>query len=294
MARCGEVGDCEMPCYHPINGYKCSDGSVVFAQLARHDIVGDIKLPCGQCIGCRLDRAREWSVRCLHEAKMHNENSFITLTYADENLPANNSLDYRHFQLFMKRLRKDVGNVRFFMCGEYGDQTERPHYHALLFGFQFNDLAPWGRSPTGHAIYRSQHLEKLWTLGNSLIGNVTRESAGYVARYCLKKVTGDQANDHYKGRAPEFARMSLKPGIGTSWFEKYGTDALPCDYIVTDGIKVPVPRFYDKLYKGDIDEVKYKREIYGRKFKDNNTPERLLIREQVAEAKIKSLLRNKA
>lgn len=283
-----------MPCYHPIAGFRCADGSVVFAQLARYDIVGDIKLPCGQCVGCRLDRSREWSVRCLHEAKMHKQNSFLTLTYADDNLPANNSLCYRDFQLFMKRLRKHAGvSLRFFMCGEYGNETARPHYHALIFGYQFPDLLYWKKSPSGYAVYRSATLESLWTFGNSMIGDVSRESAGYVARYCMKKVTGDRAEAHYNGREPEFAHMSLKPGIGTEWFRRYGSDCLPCDYVVADGVKVPVPRFYDKLFKGDIEDVKYRREVYGRKFADNNTPERLAVRETVAKAKIKSLVRNK-
>lgn len=282
-----------MSCYHPINAYKCEDGGVVFAQLARYKIIGDCKLPCGQCIGCRLDRAREWSVRCLHEAKLHQENSFITLTYNDENLPENQSLNYRDFQLFMKRLRKKVGPVRFFMCGEYGDQVQRPHYHAIIFGYQFPDLQYWGKSPTGHPVYRSATLETLWTQGNSLVGNVSRESAGYVARYCLKKVTGDLAEAHYKGREPEFAHMSLKPGIGADFFFKYESDILPNDYVVADGYKIPVPRYYEKLWKGDIDEIKYRREQYGRKQAANNTTERLAVRETVTTERIKALKRNK-
>lgn len=251
-------------------------------------------MPCGQCIGCRLDRARDWSVRCLHEAKMHEQNSFITLTYSDENIPAGNTLVYRDFQLFMKRLRKTVGPVRFFMCGEYGEQTERPHYHAILFGYQFPDLQYWGKSPAGYPVYRSAILETLWTHGNSLVGSVSRESAGYVARYCLKKVTGKDADEHYKGREPEFARMSLKPGIGASFFEKHTADILPNDYIVTDGIKVPVPKYYEKLYKGvDLDDVKYTREQYAQRHASNNTPERLAVRERVQHAKITTLQRNK-
>ncbi|WNK13330.1 MAG: replication initiator protein [Microvirus sp.] len=282
-----------MPCYKPIKGYRTTDG-VVFAQLARYDIVGDIKLPCGQCIGCRLDRAREWSVRCMHEAKMHQANSFITLTYSEENLPANMSLDYRHFQNFMKRLRKKAGPVRFFMCGEYGETNLRPHYHAIIFGYQFPDLIPWGKSPSGNPLYRSPILETLWTAGNTLIGQVTRQSAGYVARYCLKKVTGDLADGHYQGREPEFARMSLKPGIGASFFHRYTSDILPNDYVVSDGWKIPVPKYYERLYQApDLDQVKHARELYARTKADNNTPDRLAAREEVAHAKIKSLLRNK-
>lgn len=282
-----------MACFHPAKAFRCSDGSVVFQQLARFDIVGDIKLPCGQCIGCRIDRSREWAARCMHEAQMHEENSFLTLTYNDENIPPDGSLDYRHFQLFMKRLRKTGAKPRYFMCGEYGDNTNRPHYHCLLFGHQFNDLRYWKSGSSGHPIYVSTKCDTIWGLGQVFIGNVTKQSAGYVARYCMKKVTGDLAEAHYNGRTPEFAHMSTKPGIGTEWFKRYASDVLPCDYVISDGVKVPVPRFYEKLYKGDMDEIKYKRELFARKFAENNSDERLVVREEVMKAKLKSLVRNK-
>lgn len=281
-----------MPCYHPAKCYRCADGSIVFAQLARYDIVGDCKLPCGQCIGCRIDRSQEWAVRCLHEAKLHEANAFLTLTYSEENLPKDGSLNYEHFQLFMKRLRKKVGPVRFFMCGEYGELTQRPHYHALIFGYQFDDRIYHGKSPTGYPMYRSDILDSLWKLGYCTVGNVSKQSAGYVARYCMKKVTGDLADEHYKGREPEFAHMSLKPGIGADFFKKFSTDILPNDYVIEDGIKIPVPKYYDRIYEGDLDEVKWKREVFARKHTDNNTPERLKVREEVKAAQLKMLKRS--
>lgn len=292
-ARCVADGGYEMPCYKPINAYRLADGGVVFAQLARYDIIGDTKLPCGQCIGCRLDRAREWSVRCLHEAKMHRENCFVTLTYDDENVPEGRTLVYRDYQLFMKRLRLAKGEVRFFMCGEYGETTARPHYHAILFGVRFDDMKHYSKNANGDKLYRSETLDKLWGKGLCIIGEVTRQSAGYVARYCIKKVNGDRAEAHYNGREPEFARMSLKPGIGASFFDKFKSDILPCDYVVEGGYKIPVPKYYEKLFDGDIEEVKWKREKFARTVKDNNTPERLAVREVVAYAKAKQLLRNK-
>lgn len=285
-----------MPCYKPVKAYSVAGGGVVFSQLARYDIVGDTKIPCGQCIGCRLDRAREWTVRCLHEAKLHEENCFITLTYDDEKLPERGSLDYRDFQLFMKRMRKKTGPVRFFMCGEYGETTLRPHYHAILFGIRFPDLVYWGKSPTGYPVYRSQILADLWGLGNVLVGEVSKQSAGYVARYCLKKVTGDLAEAHYNGREPEFAQMSLKPGLGADFFKKFRSDILPNDYIVVEGLKIPVPKYYDRLYEEmgeDIEDVKYKRELYGRTRADNNTPDRLQVRETVQYERVKMLKRSK-
>ncbi|AXH75429.1 MAG: replication initiator protein [Microviridae sp.] len=284
-----------MACFHPIDAYKCEDGSIVFAERAKFRITGHVKLPCGQCAGCRIDRAREWTIRCMHEASCHEKNSFVTLTYSDENIPAGNTLVYEDFQLWIKRLRKHTQTpLRYFMCGEYGSQTERPHYHALIFGYQFPDLQPWGITPQGHQTYRSATLEKLWWQGNSLIGQVTKQAAGYIARYSLKKVTGNLADAHYNGRTPEFARMSLKPGIGATWFDKYKSDCLPCDYIIHDGIKMPVPRYYENLYTrkgGDIDPIKESRESYAVKYKDNQTWQRMEVREEVLHAKIKQLKR---
>lgn len=283
-----------MPCNHPLMAYKCRDGSVVFQQLERHAVEHEIKLPCGQCMGCRIDRAREWAVRCMHEAKLHEDNAFLTLTYNDENLPVSGSLDYSHFQKFMKRLRHVSGPVRFFMCGEYGDQTARPHYHALIFGYDFPDKRYWRRSAGGFPLYRSAQLEKLWTYGNAEIGSVTVQSAGYCARYCLKKVTGDLSESHYSGRTPEFAHMSLKPGIGAKFFEKYEAGIFPDDFVVADGIKVPVPRYYEKLWKGDIDGLKERRESYAVKFAKDNVYDRLVVREEVLMAKLKFLKRDEA
>lgn len=280
-----------MACHKPLTAYKCADGSVVFNQLARYQIQHEILLPCGQCTGCRVDRAREWSVRCMHEAKMHDANSFLTLTYNDENIPSNGSLDYRHFQLFMKRLRMRVGPVRFFMCGEYGDQTLRPHYHALIFGYDFPDKKPWRKSANDYMLYRSAELETLWKYGNAEIGTVTLQSAGYCARYCIKKVYGDLAPSHYGEREPEFGHMSLKPGIGATFFDKFQSDIYPSDFCVADGRITSIPKYYDKLYKGSLDEIKETRELKASKHAANNVHERLAVREEVLNAKLKFLKR---
>ena len=111
-----------MPCFHPLDAWQCLNGDVVFTDnLARNDVIRRLSLPCGRCVGCRLERSRQWAVRCMHEASMHMFNSFVTLTYDDDHLPEYNSLNYKHFQDFMKRLRKSHNGVRFYMCGEYGE-----------------------------------------------------------------------------------------------------------------------------------------------------------------------------
>lgn len=279
-----------MSCYHPLTAYRTAAGDVVFSELRRYDIVSTLSLPCGQCVGCRLERSRQWAVRCVHEASLHADNCFLTLTYNDASVPRSGSLDYQEFQRFMKRLRKHIQprKVRFFMCGEYGDERDRPHYHACVFGFDFPDKRYFKKSPSGEPLFRSDTLERLWPVGYALIGAVTFESAAYVARYIMKKVTGDDAEAHYHGRTPEFTHMSLKPGIGRGWFEKYEGDVYPHDYVVVRGRKMRPPRYYDQALKRkdeeQLDSVKFARVMSAREHVADQTPERLAVREVVAEA----------
>jgi len=229
----------------------------------------------------------------MHEASQWENNVFVTLTYDDEHLPEDQGLDVSEFQRFMKRLRKarTGEKVRFFHCGEYGDQTNRPHYHALLFNVDFPDRKPW-RSDT----FRSAELERLWPLGNSEFGAVTFESAAYVARYSLKKLTGQAAIDGYKrfhlrtGEevtvAPEYATMSH--GVGGTWFEQFADDVYPLDRVVSRGREAKPPRYYDKR----LDEVDpllgcQLRVLRGRDFNYKNaTEERLRVREVCAEKRL--------
>ena len=121
-----------MPCYYPLNAMRSSSG-IQFTG----DTIGNIKIPCGRCVGCRLERSRQWSVRIMHESQLHAENSFITLTYDDAHVPSDYSLRYPDFQKFMKRLRKHTGlPIRYYMCGEYGETFSRPHFHSCIFGFR--------------------------------------------------------------------------------------------------------------------------------------------------------------
>lgn len=297
-----------MACYHPISAYQCADGSIVFQERKRFDTVKSLNLPCGQCIGCRLERSRQWAMRCMHEAQLHEHNCFITLTYDDTHLPSDKSLDYRDFQLFVKRLRKKFGNakIRYYMAGEYGENFGRPHFHACIFGHDFHDKKLWKRTPSGSLIYRSPDLEALWPFGYSSIGDVNFESAAYVARYIMKKITGKGASEHYTEldeetgeiikRKPEFNKMSLKPGIGYEWYKKYRSDVYPHDYVVIRGQKVKPPKFYDKKYKNDypyeFDELLYQREKRAKLNFADNIPERLAVKEQVTQAKLQKLKRN--
>lgn len=250
-----------MACFHPLTGYRSrtvnpasGKRSVVFnIRDGFHD--QEVTVPCGQCVGCRLERSRQWAIRCVHEASCHSENCFITLTYSDEFLPPWLSLVKSDFQKFMKRLRKKFPGrvIRYFHAGEYGDLTGRPHYHACLFGFDFPDKYPWA-TRKGFQAWRSKILEELWPFGNSEIGSVTFESAAYVARYIMKKVTGKLLESHYQmcdvetgevsSREPEYCTMSRRPGIAAGWYSRFGQEVFRSDSVVIRGRRVRPPRFY--------------------------------------------------
>ena len=246
-----------MPCYNPLKGYRSRECNpktgktpIVF-KVQQGDQNLPVDLPCGRCIGCRLERARQWAIRCVHEASLHERNSFITLTYAPENLPPNGSLKKKDFQDFMKRLRfrNSETRIRFFHCGEYGENYLRPHYHALLFGFDFSDKRPM-RSGKGFPLFRSEELEDLWPHGFSTIGAVTFESASYVARYVMKKHLGADSEAYYEwlGLEPEYVTMSRRPGIASAWFDKFQEDVFPHDRVVLRGREMRPPKYYDKLF----------------------------------------------
>ena len=303
-----------MPCYHPMDAWRPYHSD---KKLARGDaskslifkyhpakcasLEPELQVPCGQCVGCRLERSRQWAIRCVHEASLHERNCFITLTYNNENLPKDESLHVRHFQLFMKKLRKKYGKgIRFYHCGEYGENFGRPHYHALLFGFDFSDKILFKQN-RDYPIYTSKALSELWTYGYASIGSVTFEFAAYVARYVMKKILGEDSTMHYSAydkesdtyylKKPEYTTMSRRPGIGRNWLEKYQSDVYPSDQVIMRGKSMKPPKFYDANYP-QIDEIKFERELNAEKHLDNNTPERLAVREAVHQAQISILKRS--
>lgn len=285
-----------MSCFRPLKAFRTSDG-VVFSQVGRVDVIGDIELPCGQCIGCRMRRASDWSLRVMHEASLWERTCFVTLTYRRDGLPAGSSLCHRDFQLFMKRLRRHFGcTVRFYMCGEYGPLNQRPHYHACLFNVDFADRVPSGTSKSGELFYDSELLSRLWSHGRVSVQDLTPETASYCARYIMKKVLGDDAESHYGERAPDYAAMSLKPGIGAGWLEKYLlSDVYPQDFVVQAGVERQVPKYYDLLLKRKKlllqDAVVNGRVERGLLARADGTPERRAVRETVQLAKVSTLKR---
>lgn len=253
-----------MPCLSPID-VRRPDWAVVRRFIS---------VPCGRCVGCRLERARNWTIRIMHEAQMHEENCFITLTYKDEHLSYGRTqatLNKRDLQLFWKRLRKEtnVKGIRYFACGEYGEQRQRPHYHACVFGFDFKDKVLLS-SKNDNDLYRSDFLDSVWSNGHCSIGALTAGSAAYVARYILDKKLGKERFYYEeKGIEPEFIVMSRggregSGGIGKMWFEKYAGDVYPADRVVIqDGGTSKPPRYYDELRRKErpqeIEEIKIAR-----------------------------------
>ena len=283
-----------MACYHP----------VPFQQLTRErldkdnrpeTIRGDVKinppintetgyLPCGTCLGCKAARATSWAYRCMHEASLYDHNRFITLTYDDDHLPPNGWLNLRDVQLWMKRLRKAIPTkIRYFLTGEYGSITGRPHYHALLFNCRFPDEKPAGK------LILSATADEKWGMGEVRIGTVTLASALYIAKYAVKGTKGHPSMD---GEAPPepFATMSRGGkgqglgGIGSPWLTRYESD-LQHGYIIHNGAKVPIPRAYRKKLsentRNHIDHIRAKQQP-----RPAESRERLLAAEAIHKAKL--------
>lgn len=302
-----------MGCFYPLAATQFPNGEIIIhkrtpgihqgstpAHLGR-----DLKLPCNQCIGCKIQRSQEWATRCLHESQQHQSNCFLTLTIADKSMPAaapDGSLSLRTHQTFVKRLRHTIGSrISFYMCGEYGDKLLRPHYHYLIFGYDFSDKVFHKTSLSGEKLYESPTLNSLWPHGKAWIGQVTYESCAYVASYVMKKLNGNLALEHYRRQdeagndywlEPEFNEMSRRPAIAQKWWEDFHQDIINDDHVVkpNGGIMKP-PRYYDKLLKlmdpVQHEVMKLKRETRAKELTADNTPARLQDKEIVLKAKLK-------
>lgn len=304
-----------MTCYRPLKAYRSRERNPetgkygLTFQSTKALVEGSaLMLPCGRCNGCLSDKAQQWAMRCMHEAQMHERNCFITLTYDNQSVPEDYSVKLRHWQLFMKRLRKRAGtnNIRFFACGEYGDIGNRPHYHALLFNYDLPDKKYWRTNKHGDRIYLSELLNEIWGQGKiNEVGQVTYKSARYCAGYIVKKqlnlnqnkdayVRVSPVNGHVYEVAPEFAVMSRRPGLGTTWFEKFRTDAFPSDFLIVEGKRIKPPLFYlNKLQEAEQIQIKRGRKRFAvqPRQKCNSTAERLKVREEIHRLRLQRLQR---
>lgn len=293
-----------------MRAWRKAGGGITFAKANSYASSAPLDLPCGQCIGCRINKSQQWAIRCVHEAQMYDRNSFVTLTYSPESIPTDGGLDIAHWQLFAKKLRQKIGSFRFFMCGEYGEENLRPHYHICIFGLDFSGDRTLLRSDGGNPLYKSALLADTWNLGFTSVGDLTFQSAAYVARYCMKKLSPgnsveskqkfedkygrtDPATGEFSIVKPEFINMSRRPGIGASWLKKYKSDVYPGDSIRLNGKKMPVPRFYDsQIPDAEIAIYKAQRRLkIDRRHKDL-TADRLVVAETVLKEKMKLCERN--
>lgn len=336
-----------MACFHPLKAFpigKTNSGKVKYkivsygthhlemrsdvwypissdfvSPYAQHVVLNCIEIPCGKCIGCRLEYSRQWANRCMLELQYHDSAYFVTLTYDDFHVPVSYypdpetgealpslTLRKRDFQLFMKRLRKahPDDNIRFFMSGEYGSETFRPHYHAIIFGLHLNDLKPYKRGPNGFTYYMSPSLQLVWSvppvckgsitpltstliqfygsdifsaagrepIGMAVLSEVTWETCAYTARYVMKKLSGAES-ELYSDLSLEvpFSLMSRKPGIARQWYDEH-PDYHDYEYInistPTGGRKFRPPKYYDRLYDIECPEESAKlREVRRRQAK---------------------------
>lgn len=255
-----------------------------------------IEIPCGQCISCRLARSREWADRCMLELQYHKSSYFVTLTYDDDHLPLNDFIDSetgefgksaslvkKDMQDFFKRLRRNyeysgkTNKLRYYMCGEYGSQTYRPHYHAIIFGLELDDLVPFKKTNLGHMLYNSPFLAKCWQhKGYVVAAEVTWETCAYTARYILKKQYGSAAEIYDRlNILPEFTQMSLKPAIGRDYYDEHKDDIYKYDKIhlrtKQGGLEIRPPRYYDRLFDIDYPEESKIMKEQRKRFAENAT-----------------------
>ncbi|MCC7440643.1 MAG: hypothetical protein IT285_03355 [Bdellovibrionales bacterium] len=300
-----ERSDNSMPCYRPLRAWRAKrDYSKIVFKPSEGNFEHALQLPCGRCIGCRLEHSRQWAVRLEHERTLHDQAMFLTLTYAPEHLPPGGTLVKKHFQDFMKRFRAWLDEesgplIRFYACGEYGEKLGRPHYHAIIFGTRFPDEVLFKTTGAGNKLTTSEHLERLWGHGFCTIGECTFESSAYVSRYVTKKrrfKTPEELAAYYGPRLPEFSLMSRRPGIASGWYEQFERDVFPCDRVVARGRQMKPPRYYDKLFElhhpEAMAELKTKRKERGIEAAqvDPPTPTRMKAKREYRELTTKPQL----
>lgn len=238
-----------MTCYSPLSGWLASTPndsgkrSVVFA-LNQGIVDHPIDVPCGKCTGCRADQSLMWSIRAYHESTLHEKNSFLTLTYSDDNLPDDKKINKNDLQLFFKRMRKKY-KLRYIACGEYGDQTKRPHYHAIIFGQDFREE----KIEISDELYTNEKLVKMWGLGHVTIAGVTMSSICYVCGYVHKKIAD----------ADTFNLASRRPGIGHHWLDRYSDDLARTGTVTIEGREYPIPPRYLTWHEEALEHVKDQR-----------------------------------
>lgn len=265
-----------MACHHPFRMWRL-DGKVSLRRPLDNDAEA-VEMPCGGCLGCRMDRARSWVIRCSLELQNHSKACWVTLTYSDDNLPAYRSIRRDHLSGYLKRLRARLSpeKVRFFGCGEYGERGGRPHYHAILYGVDRDE----------------SHIQKAWSAGHVGVHDLTPQAIRYVAGYCAKKEGWhgefkevlDKSTGELYGREAPFLLMSRNPGIGGEQRKFWKSWSR---FAVLDGTKYPVPRYLYEAFKANADP-QFVEQVQFEKWKHRRyrSPEERDAAEQVAKARL--------
>ena len=305
-----------MPCYSPIKAWEKrhpednGNYGITFTP-AEAQLDSPIDIPCGGCIGCRLDKAADWSTRATNELRYHDDACFITLTYNDDHLPNDKSINRDDPRNFLRRLRRAYPDqkIRYFGCGEYGKNQQgeinpftgkpdigRPHYHYIIYGMNFDDRRLINDDDIPQ--YESQQLEELWGKGFTSLGNADQKNIDYISQYTTKKINGNMAADHYKyldpvtgeeiNRQPEFISVSTQPGIGSQWFDDFEGDCLKGFITNGKGRVQKIPKYYKRQMKErfcseNYETVKKNTMKHVKPDHPDNSPERLKAREEVVK-----------
>jgi len=293
-----------MACEAPIRAYAAATGGRIRMYTKKDwqyhvEPYTGLAVPCGTCILCQQEKARQQAVRIAHEAQLHEENSFVTLTYRQDAEPPNGSLRYEDLEKFLKRLRialwrKKGTRLRYYAVGEYGDKTHRPHFHACMFGESFTqDRIILREQPT--FLWTNPMLEQAWGLGYVSVGDLNFTTANYTTSYVMKKLTRKQQYVNVDEETGELIRlaqpkayMSRHPGLAAGWLEKYGSAVYDHDHVVIDGRPQKPPRSYDK-WLARIDPERSKK-IKDQRMKalEPEEPEKTRARARNAHARAKN------
>lgn len=288
-----------MSCLFPLKMHRDSSGNVCSSKYSHTEFY----VPCGQCGECRLSRARMWATRCVHEASQWKQNCFITLTYKTP--PSGNTLDPQDTKAFIRRLQYKLDTpFKYFLVGEYGDNFDRPHYHALIFGYDFglnrHRLSQAATNPFTNDKNKSTtdltvlhdtnalncpELTDIWGLGYTSVGELTFDSAAYCAQYAMKKVNGPKAKAHYQGRHPEFMRTSQN-AIGKQYALQFANEIIQHNSVLSNGVSQPIPNYYLRQYEKNnynLTELKQQRE----EFSQTHSIEKSYIRACQLDSKFK-------
>lgn len=280
-------------CTRELTAYQNPDGGrPLFGYEGYKRGLPIIKLPCGKCPECQKDYYTQWATRGSRELERWPISLFITLTYNDEHLPADRSLNKKDVQDFIKRVKKHANSskenpIRQIYCGEYGTKTLRPHYHVILFNLDFEDAYHWRNGDKGEKIFRSPTLEKLWPFGSSEFGIAQPGAIAYLFKYVLKKKTRKEKekplelviDGEIHEVAHEFIEASRNPGIGAHMRE---SQSIKKGYLSVQGVKTKLPKYYMNFLQ--IHDPKTFEKLKDAKFEVMvNRPKETTLRKQQRE-----------